>query len=233
MYRFILGPILGLLSAVTLAASPDATPPTGVNAATDSNGLAGKYCPGMASTYLLLEELTVAMEGVAKARESLLVFKDASTAQLLLARADAALASAVGRGSGARVASLINAVLAAKEEGNAKASLLWFQNIKLALAGLPIGAARDGALAHVARAEAILQGQAEGDEVHTLLQARQLLECDALHVPMRESLKRLGRIHGEVGRGAKPSGDSFSVLIDHLNRAMHYGLQRLVDLERQ
>ena len=102
MYRFFLGPIVGLLSAVTLAADPVPTPTTGVNAAIHSKGLAGKYCPGMASTYLVLEELTVAMEGVAKARESILVFNDLPTAQMLLARADAALALAAGRGSGAR-----------------------------------------------------------------------------------------------------------------------------------
>ena len=94
---------------------PVPTPTTGVNAAIHSKGLAGKYCPGMASTYLVLEELTVAMEGVAKARESILVFNDLPTAQMLLARADAALALAAGRGSGARVATLIDALLAAKQ----------------------------------------------------------------------------------------------------------------------
>ena len=233
MYRFFLGPIVGLLSAVTLAADPVPTPTTGVNAAIHSEGLAGKYCPGMASTYLVLEELTVAMEGVAKARESILVFNDLPTAQMLLARADAALALAAGRGSGARVATLIDALLAAKQEGNAGASLLWFPNIKLALAGLPADAVRDAALTQIARAEAVLQTQAEGDEVQILLQARQLLECDALHVPMRESLNRLARIRGEVGRGAQPSSDSFSALIDQLNGAMNYALHRLVDLERQ
>jgi hypothetical protein len=218
---------------MTLAANPDPAPGAGVNAAVETKDLAGTYCPDMASTYLILEELTVATEGVARARESLLVFNDMPTAQMLLARADAALASAVGRGSGARVATLINALLAAKEEGNAETSLLWFRNIKLALSGLPVDAARDAAFTQIARAEAILQGQAEGDEVQTLLEARRLMECDALHIPMRESLTRLVRIHGEVGRGAKPSSDSFSVLIDHLNRAMSYALQRLIDLERR
>ena len=233
MHRFAQGLLVGLLSALTSAANPDPTPMAGENAAIETKDLAGAYCPSMASSYLILEELTVAMEGVARARESLLVFNDAPAAQMLLARADTALASAAGRGSGARVATLINALLAAKEEGNAKASLLWFRNIKLALAGLPVGAARDAATTRIAQAEAILQGQSEGDEVQVLLKARRLLECDSLHIPMRESLTLLARMHRDVGRGVKPSSDSFSVLIDHLDRAMSYGLQRLVDLERK
>jgi hypothetical protein len=154
MFRFVFGWLLGLLPVVLLAADP-ASPATAMPAdAGDTTTPSGEYCPGEESMYLVLEELTVAMEGVSRARESLLVLDDAPAAGMLLARADAALALAVGRGSGARVASLIDAMLAAKKDGHPKA------------------------------------------------------------------------------RGAKPSDNAFSVLVDLLNRAMSYGLQRLIDLRR-
>jgi hypothetical protein len=187
----------------------------------------------MGSTYLILEELTVAVEAVAGARESFLTLKDAQTGQALLARADAALASALGRGSGARVAALVNAVMATKDDGDVEASLAWFPNLKLALAGLPVDAARDAAITRVGEAEAILQGQAEGDDIQVLLGVRRLLECDPLHIPMRDALARIERMQREAGRGAMPGSDAFDLLLDPMSGAMNYGLQRLIDLERR
>jgi hypothetical protein len=232
MFRFVFGWLLGLLPVVLLAADP-ASPATAMPAdAGDTTTPSGEYCPGEESMYLVLEELTVAMEGVSRARESLLVLDDAPAAGMLLARADAALALAVGRGSGARVASLIDAMLAAKKDGHPKATLIWFPVLKQAVAGLPDDAAREAANAWIVRAEGILEGRARGDEVEVLLKAKQMLLCDPLHIPLHQSLTHLERLQRDIARGAKPSDNAFSVLVDLLNRAMSYGLQRLIDLRR-
>jgi len=174
----------------------------------------------------------VALEGVSRARESLQVLQDTTTAGMLLARASAALALAAGRGSGARVATFINAALAAKKDGHPKAPLAWFPILRQAMEGLPDDAAREAANRLIAHAEGILQGQADGDEVEVLLKAKQMLMCDPIHIPLRRSLDHLERLQRDIARGAQPSDNEFSVLIDVLNRAMSYGLQRLVDLQQ-
>lgn len=228
MYRFALGWLLGLLPVVQLAADPAPSQPSEVEAPAQT----GEYCPDKASTYLVLEELTVALEGVSRARESLLVLDDGTNASVMLARAAAALSLAAGRGSGARVATLIDAVLEAKKDGRPKATLAWFPMLKKALDGLPDDAARDAANAQIVRAEGILQGGADGDEVEVLLKAKQVLSCDPLHIPLRQSIAQLERLQRDIIRGNKPTGKEFSVLIDVLNRAMSYGLRRLVELQQ-
>lgn len=191
----------------------------------------GLYCPGQDTLYLILEELTAALHGVTRARESLLDLNDPATAAILLARAGDALALAAGRGSGARVAMLIDAAMAAKQDGRPKAMLPWLPMLKLALSALPPDDTRAAATAQVATAEAIIQGAAAGDEIQTLVNARQLLVCDPLDIPVRQSLALLLRMQRDVARGASPSGNDFSALIDLLNRAMTDGLQRLVALQ--
>ena len=217
------------LSAV--AASPDqAEPPATLD---DASAQPGAYCPGQASTYLTLEELTVALNAVTRARENLFVLDDAATADLLLVQADTALALAVGRGSGARVANLIDAALAAKQDGHPKSALAWIPLIRHAVAELPDDAARRTADALVLRAEDMLQGSAEGDEVETLVKARQMLRCDPLHIPLRQSMAHVERLHRSLGQGSKPSAEDFSALIDSLIEAQSYGLNHLAELQRR
>lgn len=232
MYRFAFSWLIGMLPAMLLAANPASFLPVTPASAGDEPVQSGKYCPGKASMYLVLEELTVALEGVARARENLLVLDDATTASLLLARANAALALTAGRGSGARVATLIDAMLAAKRDGHPKAALAWFPILRQAMDELPESPAREAAIALTAQAEGILQGQTDGNEIEVLLKARQMLTCDPLHIPLRQALAHLERLQRDITRGTKPSDNEFSVLIDLLNRAMSYSLRRLVDLQQ-
>jgi len=235
MNRFAFGLIGNMMPTVLLAANLTSPGPA-ISIASASAGEMpvppGIYCPDRASTFLILEELTVALEGVSRARESLQLLHDTPTAGVLLARANAALALAAGRGSGARVATLIDAALAAKKDGYPKAPVAWFPILRQAMEGLPEDATREAANRLIADAEGILQGQEEGDEVEVLLKAKQMLMCDPLHIPLRRSLDHLERLQRDIARGTQPSDNEFSVLIDGLNRAMSYGLQRLVDLQQ-
>lgn len=233
MPRFVFAWMLALLSGLSLAVDETLPQPAESADTAEAGAHPGAYCPDRATMYLILEELTIATEAVAQARETLLVLDDAQTAEVLLIRANTALALATGRGSGARVATLIDAALAAKEDGNPKATLLWFPTIKLALQGLREDPAREAANTHISRAEAILQGQSEGDEIQMMLKAKQLLKCDPLHIPLGESLSHLTRLDRDIARGTKPAADDFALLVELLNRAMRYALQRLAELERQ
>jgi hypothetical protein len=49
---------------------------------------------------------------------------------------------------------------------------------------------------------------------------------------MRQSLVHLSRLQRKISQGTSPSVGDFAALIGLLNRAMDYGLQRLVKLER-
>ena len=105
--------------------------------------------------------------------------------------------------------------------------------IRLALKGLPDDPARSAAARDIDSAEAIIQGQETGDVVKTLLQAKQYLMCDPLHIPLRQALSHLARLRRDIAAGTKPSDDDFSVEIDQLNRAMDYGLRHLNELEKR
>jgi hypothetical protein len=193
---------------------------------------AGAYCPGLDTLYLTLEELTVALRAVTQAQEAALVLGDAASADILLGRAGTALALASGRGSGARTATLIDAVIAAKTDANSRGMLPWFPNLKRSLAGLADDPTKQAAQAKVSEAEAIVQGQAQGDEVLPLRAARQLLVCDPLDIPLQQATTGLTRLHRTVVQGQKPTPADFSAITDLLNSASSYGLQRLLDLER-
>ncbi len=225
--------VLALLPAIMLALPSAPFAADNVKDTAHPEVKSGTYCPDEASTFLVLEELTVAIKSVSQARESLLVLSDVEAATTLLTRADAALALANGRGSGARVANLIDAALAAKRDGQPKATLTWMLPIRLALKGLPDDPARSAAARDIDSAEAIIQGQETGDVVKTLLQAKQYLMCDPLHIPLRQALSHLARLRRDIAAGTKPSDDDFSVEIDQLNRAMDYGLRHLNELEKR
>ena len=68
----------------------------------DAEPKPGTYCPRQGSVFLILEELTFALHGVAQAKENLLVLDDSQTANVLLGRAGTSLALTASRGSGAR-----------------------------------------------------------------------------------------------------------------------------------
>ncbi len=232
MQRSALKGLLALLPTAVLALGFVASSSQAAVSDADAEPKPGTYCPRQGSVFLILEELTVALHSVAQAKENLLVLDDSQTANVLLGRAGTGLALAASRGSGARVATFIDTAMAAKKDGDPKAMLLWFPTLKRALSGLPAGTTREAAKTQIAAAEAIVHGQAAGDEIRTLLQARQLLVCDPLDIPMQQSLAHLSRLHRNILQGKSPSADDFNALIGLLNRAMDYGLQRLVKLER-
>lgn len=107
-----------------------------------------------------------------------------------------------------------------------------FLLLKQAMRGPPDGAAHKAVDQLITQAEGIVQGRADSKEVEVLLQAKQMLTCDPLHIPLRQSLAQLERLQREIARGSKPAGNEFSVLIDSLNRALGYGLRRLVELQQ-
>jgi hypothetical protein len=218
-----------LISATTAFAESASSLPTAAAATPQP----GRYCPGLDTLYLTLEEVTVALRAIVQAKENLLVLKDAPTAGILLTQAGAALASAAGRGSGPRTATLIDVVIAAKSDADPRDMLLWFPNLKHAMAGMVAGPAVQAAKRHVADAEAILQGQTQGDEIELLRKARQLLVCDPLDIPLQEAQKELRRLNRASIQGKSPTAEDFVRLTDLLNRGLTYGHQRLVDLERQ
>lgn len=231
MCRYTFGWLFSLLPAVALATGPTPSAFSGVATGGDAIVQTGAYCPDRATTYLILEEMTVALEGVTRAQESLLVLDDAATASIMLARADAALALAIGRGSGARVGTLIDAALSAEKDGHPKANLAWFPLLKEALQGLPEDATHAAARAQIAHAEDILQGQADGDEIQALLTAKQILQCDPLHIPLRQSRAQMERLQRDMLLGEKPSADRFNTLTDLVKRALQAGLDRLVEVQ--
>jgi hypothetical protein len=229
-------PVLALLAVMAVLPLPGALYAASEGSAITSAEPApqpGRYCPGIDTLYLTLEELTVALDSIAQAQENLLVLKDAATADILLSHAGTALALAAGRGSGSRVANLIDIAIAAKSEGEPQKMLLWFPNLRLAMTGLVDDPARREANKHLAEAEAILQGQAKGDEIQFLRKARQVLVCDPLDIPLQQARVDLARVHRTARLGQEISAKDFAQLTGTLNRALTYGLQRLADLEGQ
>ena len=225
----------GVLPLLAVAADRPLSVSTGGDAATKQEAPAvlkgGAYCPDRASTYLLLEELTVGLEGVSRARENLLVLDDGPSAQIALARALSALTLAAGRGSGARMGTLIDAALSATQDGHPKANLAWFPLLKNALDGLPDDATRASVRAQIARAEAVLEGRDDGDEIRLLLDARSQLQCDPIAIPLQQAIADVQRLQRDLLLGKKPGAGEFSGARNSLEQALQAGLRRLAEVQ--
>jgi hypothetical protein len=184
----------------------------------------GSYCPDAGIARVMLEELSVTLDQVMKAGAAVAT-DDLRTAELALSRAGTALALSTSRGSAARTALLLDAVIASKASEDYLHMLGWFPAVHTALLGLPEDHRVRQAETEVSIAEEILRGDRRGKPLDHLRTARDWLSCDKLVIPLRQADTALVNLQQTLSRGKRPAPEDLAAVTSALGRVLDVALE--------
>lgn len=199
-----------------------------VMAATSSEGLPkpGTYCPDREILLITAEELSTSLNMSMRSRNALM-YKDRARAESELFAARTVLELAASRGAAARTNQLIDALIQSWSSENLLDMLSWFPVLKASLLTLPEGAHARAAEEFIGQAEEIMQGFSKGDAMQSLKDAKQMLGCDELDIPLREAMQAQDDLMKKIDQNAKDI--SYTKLRDALRNALLYALSNSED----
>jgi hypothetical protein len=167
------------------------------------------------------EELSASLELAMRSRAAL-INKDQATAISELLSTRTTLHLAASRGAAARTILLIDAIIQAKAGENYTQLLAWFPLLQTSLLTLPDDATVNAASDSIGRAEEVMQGDEGGDAITPLKQARHMLACDSLDIPLQQAMQAQDALMKSFGPGTKSS--AYDTLRDALRSALVYTL---------
>ena len=185
----------------------------------------GTYCTSDTGTLsLVTEELSVTINLVL---HSLSLQGKATLGEKIssLQSANLSLQLAAGRGV-ARIITLIDAVIAAHSSEDYTQQLTWMPLLQTAMLSLPDDARTGTASDLISRAEDIMQTEGKGDPMQHLREARHMLACDALDLPLQEARQAQQTLLKQFAKGKPVSAKAYATLIDSLRTALLYVLQK-------
>jgi hypothetical protein len=204
--------VLALASGMQAAAASNSTSPE-----------AGSYCPGKDILLIVAEELSASLDMAMRSRAAL-VNGDQATAISNLTSVGTTLRLAASRGAAARTVLLIDAVLQSKA-GEAYAQMLeWLPLLRTSLLTLPEDATASAAEDLLGRATQAMQGDVKSSNpMESLKQARHMLACDDLDIPLQAAMQAQDNLMNSLDRNTKNS--AYDSLIDSLHNALTYTLE--------
>jgi len=199
-----------LTFGVLAAANPSAEPKV------------GDYCPGSDVLLVSAEELSVSLDLAVRSRAALRQ-KDVAAAARELISVGTTLRLAASRGAAARTNLLIDAIVQSKGSENYAQLLTWIPLLQRSLRTLPDDATVSAARDWIGAAEDIMQGEKEGNPEMPLKEARHLLACDGLDIPLGQAIVEQGKLMKQLRQEVKNS--SYKELLDALRSALTYALE--------
>jgi hypothetical protein len=204
---------------------------TPVGAATATNATTspkpGNYCQSPDTLLVVAEELSASLDLVMRSRAAL-SDNDQATAVNELASAGTTMHLAASRGAAARTIMLIDAIIQAKTGKDYAQMLTWFPVLHTSLLTLPGDATVSAADDLVSRAEDSMQRIEGGDPLKYLGEARHMLACDNLDIPLHAAIQAQGRLLKSLGQRIPPKTNAYDTLLESLRDALTYTLQRSV-----
>jgi len=185
----------------------------------------GGYCPSPDILLVTAEELSASLD-LAMGSRAALLHKDQVTASSELTSVGTTLHLAASRGAAARTNLLIDAIIQARVGEDYAKLLTWFPLLQTSLLTLPDDATVSAAGDWVGDAENILQGEKEGDPEKSLKEARHMLACDGLDIPLQQAIAEQGKLMKQLGQNVKNSSHDYSALLDSLRSALAYALEK-------
>jgi len=182
----------------------------------------GHYCPVKNILLITAEDLSAALDLVMQSREAL-ANDDPVTTSSTLTAAGAALRLAASRGAAARTVLLIDTILRATASEDYARILTWIPTLRLSLGSLPNDPTVTAATAAIDRAESIFERVDEGKPLEVLREARHLLACDGLDIPLQEAISAQGELLGQLGRNTETA--TYDRLLRSLKESLEYALQ--------
>ncbi len=183
----------------------------------------GSYCPGTEILLVVAEELSVSLDLAMRSKAATLENRPATAVSDLTA-AGTTLRLASSRGAAARTVLLIDATLQAKTGADYTQMLSWFPLLQKSLQTLPNDATESAAAAALTRAEDNMQNPKKGNPLTPLREARHLLACDSLDIPLQAAMQAQHDLIRQLGRNDKLKSGAYDRLIDSLRRALSYAL---------
>jgi len=203
-------PLLMLSFSISVAAATPAASPK-----------PGGYCPAPDILLVTAEELSASLD-LAMGSRAALLHKDQVTASSELTSVGTTLHLAASRGEAARTILLIDAIIQAKTADDYAQMLAWFPLLQTSLLTLPDDATVSAASDWVGDAEDILRGEKEGDPETSLKEARHMLACDGLDIPLQQAIAAQGKLMKQLSKNTKNSG--YDSLLNSLRSALAYTL---------
>ena len=189
----------------------------------DTSPEPGSYCPHTDVLLVVAEELSVSLDLTMRSRAAL-KNKELATAIRELNLASSALYLAASRGAAARTILVIDAIIQARSGDDYAQMLSWFPLLHASLLTLPDDATESAAEDLIVGAEEILQGDKAGDPVALLNQARHMLACDGLDIPIQQAMRALDDLLTQTEQGNQGKNNAYDVLLDALRNALLYTL---------
>jgi hypothetical protein len=182
----------------------------------------GIYCPGTDILLVAAEELSASLDLTMRSRAAL-INKDMTTAFSELTSARTTLHLAASRGAAARTILLIDAITQARAGENNLQMLAWFPLLQTNLLTLPNDATVSAVSNLISGAEDIMQGDKNGDPMKLLRDARHMLACDGLDIPLQAAMQAQDNLMTQSAQSTK--GADYDTLLDSLRSALTYALQ--------
>lgn len=188
-----------------------------------SNVLPGTYCPGPEIKLIIAEELTSSLDLAMHSRSAMLA-KNQAEALSDLTSVATALHLAASRGAGARTAELIDAIIQSSHGEAYKQMLEWLPLLYTSLQTLQDENSGQVAKQLIEHAEAIMTGEKEGNPIQELKQARHMLSCDGLFIPIEQAKQAQMNLYGRLERGLISKSSDYDTLLDSLRTALQNAL---------
>jgi hypothetical protein len=183
----------------------------------------GSYCPNTDVLLVVAEELSASLELTMRSRVAW-KDKEPGTAITELSSARTTLHLAASRGAAARTILVIDAIIQARTGDDYAQMLAWFPLLHASLLTLPDDATESAAEDLIAGAEEIMQGEKTGDPEVYLNQARHMLTCDGLDMPIQEAMRAMDTLLTQLGQGKQVKDNAYDALLDALRSALLYAL---------
>ena len=140
-----------------------------------------------------------------------------------LTSAKTALYLAASRGAAARTILLIDAIIQSRTSEDYVQMLTWFPLLQTSLLTLPNDATASAADDLISSADDIMQGDKNGDAMTPLKNARHMLACDNLDIPLHAAMQKLDTLMSHPAQNTKIS--AYDTLLDSLRGALDYTMK--------
>lgn len=212
-----------LLACLPFLALAFSMPATAAGSAS-STPKPGRYCPGKDILRVVAEELSVSLDLTMRSRAAHMD-KDLVTTINELSAVGTTLHLAASRGAAARSVLLIDAVIQAKTGSDYTRMLTWFPLLHSSLLTLPDSATVSAADNFIGLAEDATQDGKGEKPMEMLRQARHLLACDDLDIPLQAAIQAQTKLMHQASPKTPVKNSDYDTLLDSLHNALAYTLK--------
>lgn len=189
--------------------------------ASNSSPKPGGYCPGTDILLVTAEDLSAGVQ-LAMGSRAALIDGESAMAMSELTSTGTSLYQAASRGAAARTVLLIDAILQSKMGDDYASMLTWFPLLQASLLTLPQDETVTATSDLVGKSSDLMQIGKGSDALESLKEARHMLACDNLDIPLQAAIQARNSLLAQFGPGTKSS--AYDNLINALRSALAYTL---------